>query len=212
MSAKIGMLTFFIFVLTSLTESMQGQLASAEALSREVRVMKNLDINRYLGTWYEHASNLAAKATFELGCTCSTAEYSLTPGSTTVDVRNSCRRRAFGEVRGKAYPVSPVSEDGIIKEARFKVDFTGSGPPSQGDLGNYWVLWTDYNYAIVGGPVPFKRLFFLSRTSHVTDDELAVMYKHALDAGVLPVELLPPFLVRTDQDPYHCRDETEATR
>ncbi|KEP62611.1 UNVERIFIED_CONTAM: lipocalin-like protein [Hammondia hammondi] len=210
MPAKIGILTISIVILTSLTEAAQPQAASAEALNKEVKVMKNLDISRYTGIWYEQASSGAAKATFELGCHCSFAEYSWTPGSTTVDVRNSCKRQQFSEVRGKAYPVSPVPHDGIIEEARFKVDFTESGPPSTGDPGNYWVLWTDYNYAIVGGPRPSEYLFFLSRARQVTEDELGYMRKRALDAGMLSGDLLPPFLVRTDQDPHLCREA--ATR
>ncbi|KAF4646202.1 hypothetical protein TGRH88_019890 [Toxoplasma gondii] len=200
MPAKIGILTIFTVVLTSLTEA---------ASNKEVQAMKNLDIRRYAGIWYEQASSRAAKATFELGCHCSFAEYSWTPGSTAVDVRNSCKRQQFSEVRGKAYPVSPVSQDGIIEEARFYVDFTERDPPST-DPGNYWVLWTDYNYAIVGGPRPSKYFFFLSRASQITEDELEYMRKRALEAGMLSVDLLPPFLVRTDQDPHLCREA--ATR
>ena len=111
-----------------------------------------VDLERYKGRWYEIAS---FPASFQKGCTCTTAEYVLEKDS--VRVINKCRRGGPGgewdEAVGKARPVEGSNN------ARLKVSFFW---PFKGD---YWViaLDPDYQWAMVGHPKK-EYLWILNRT------------------------------------------------
>lgn len=102
----------------------------------------SVDLERYLGRWYEIAR---FENGFEKGCEGVTADYSRRTDGL-IRVLNSCRVGAVdGELRtaeGKARIV-----DGQTN-AKLKVSFFG---PFWGD---YWVLWRaeDYSLALVGEP------------------------------------------------------------
>lgn len=117
-------------------------------------VVDNVDVQRYLGKWYEIA---LLPNRFEEGCNCTTAEYSLID-STTIRVINTCRQdSANGEidqVKGKAFVVEGSNN------AKLRVQFFW---PFRGD---YWIIDIDkenYKYAVVGAPSR-KYLWVLSRT------------------------------------------------
>ncbi len=103
---------------------------------------KAVELQRYLGKWYELARY---EAGFQKGCEAVTAEYSLTAPDR-IRVVNSCRQDSVdGKLRdavGKAKIV-----DGS-NNAKLRVSFFG---PFYGD---YWVLdrADDYSWAIVGEP------------------------------------------------------------
>jgi len=125
-----------------------------------MEVVPKVDLQRYLGTWYEIA---AIPQRFQKGCTASVAEYSLRPDGD-IKVLNSCRKGTVdGELssaEGKAWVVDPATN------ARLKVSFFW---PFSGD---YWIieLGQDYEYAVVGHPNR-KYLWVLSRTP-VLDETL----------------------------------------
>jgi apolipoprotein D and lipocalin family protein len=111
-----------------------------------------VDLNRYLGNWYEIAR---IPNRFERDCEGDTmAKYSLRKDGR-IDVVNSCRRAngKMKSVRGVATVVDPVSQ------AKLKVTFFW---PFSGD---YWVLVLNsyYEYAVVGEPGR-EYLWILSRT------------------------------------------------
>lgn len=118
-----------------------------------VETVKEVDIARYMGKWFEIA---AFPQRFQKGCHCTTAEYELSAKGT-VRVVNVCRRGGpdgkISRARGKAWVV-PGSGN-----ARLKVQFFW---PFKG---NYWIidLADDYGYAVVGDPTR-KYLWILSRT------------------------------------------------
>jgi apolipoprotein D and lipocalin family protein len=113
----------------------------------------HVDLNRYMGKWYEIAS---FPMRFQKGCVASAATYTLRKDGD-VDVLNQCRDKTLdGKLRnakGKAWVVDRQSN------ARLKVRFFW---PFSGD---YWIidLGTNYEYAVVGHP---KRnyLWILSRS------------------------------------------------
>jgi apolipoprotein D and lipocalin family protein len=123
--------------------------------SREISPapVASVDVNRYVGLWYEIASN---PATFTKGCQCTTAEYTLRPdGSLTVV--NKCRRGPAGakqsSITGKAWVVEGSGN------ARLKVQFFW---PIRAP---YWIVALDsidYQWAAVSGPGG-KYLWILSR-------------------------------------------------
>ena len=101
---------------------------------------KRVQIERYLGRWYEIARY---EQWFEKGCQGVTADYSL-KGDGNIGVRNRCRKPGgrIDETRGIAKIVDHTTN------AKLKVSFFR---PFYGD---YWVLdhATDYSWAIVGEP------------------------------------------------------------
>ena len=122
-------------------------------------VVDNVDIQRYLGKWNEIA---ILPNSFEKGCNCTTAEYSLID-STTIRVVNTCRKdSANGEIdqaNGKAFVVEGSNN------AKLRVQFFW---PFRGD---YWIIDLDkenYDWAIVGAPSR-KYLWILSRKSEMDE-------------------------------------------
>jgi apolipoprotein D and lipocalin family protein len=109
-----------------------------------------LDLQRYLGTWYEIA---AYPQFFQRGCVASRADYSLRSDGT-LNVLNRCRKDTLDgewkEASGSARVVGP---------GKLKVSFFW---PFEGD---YWVLALDkdYRWVLVGGP-NYDYLWILART------------------------------------------------
>ena len=99
---------------------------------------KPVDLQRYLGRWYEIARY---EQGFQKGCQGVTADYSLRPDGS-INVVNRCRKPGgkTSEARGRAKIADRRTN------AKLKVSFFG---PFYGD---YWVLDRDDNYrwAIVG--------------------------------------------------------------
>jgi apolipoprotein D and lipocalin family protein len=138
-------------------------LAGMAAASRipgdkPLAVVPSVDLQRYLGVWYEIAS---FPQKFQKGCHCTKAEYSMSDKGY-VRVVNSCRRGAAGgELKtavGKAFVVAGSNN------AKLKVQFFW---PFRGD---YWIidLASDYSYAVVGDPSR-KYLWILARTPKMAE-------------------------------------------
>ena len=115
--------------------------------------VEHVDLQRYLGTWYEIAS---FPQRFQRGCTATTATYALRPDGQ-IDVLNRCRKDALDgperAARGRARVVDRTSN------AKLEVSFFW---PFWGD---YWIidLGQDYDFAVVGHPSR-DYLWILSRT------------------------------------------------
>ena len=114
--------------------------------------VERVELDRYLGTWYEIARY---PAPFQEGCVATSATYSLRDGGG-IRVLNRCLVESFdGELReaeGRAKIVDPQTN------AKLKVTFFW---PFYGD---YWVLGLgpDYEWALVGEPSR-KYLWILAR-------------------------------------------------
>ena len=129
--------------------------------STPLQVVENVDLDRYLGTWFEIASY---PAWFAKNCTGVTAEYSPREGGG-ITVVNRCHKGALDgrlkEARGRARVVDPETN------AKLKVSFFGPF------WGNYWILELDpdYRWVVVGEPKR-KYLWILSRTPSLDQDTL----------------------------------------
>jgi len=136
------------FFLITLTTFITGCSSTNYA---PLETVDNVDVQRYLGKWFE-ISNLPNS--FQKGCTCTSAEYSLID-STTIRVTNRCKKDGeIDDANGKAYLVEGTGN------AKLKVQFFW---PFRGD---YWIIDLDkqnYSYAVVGTPSR-KYLWILSRT------------------------------------------------
>jgi len=125
-----------------------------------------VDLNRYLGTWYELASY---PQFFERGCTHVKATYTLKDDY--VEVYNeSLKDGKPNNIKGKAFVVPNTGN------SKLKVQFFW---PFKG---NYWIidLASDYSWAIVSDP-KLKTLWILSRTKTMD----AELYNSLLEKLVL---------------------------
>jgi apolipoprotein D and lipocalin family protein len=133
---------------------------------------KPVDLQRYLGKWYELARY---EAGFQKGCEAVTAEYSLTAPDR-IKVVNSCRQDS---IDGKARDA--VGKAKIVKgsnNAKLRVSFFG---PFYGD---YWVLdrADDYDWAIVGEPSG-RYLWLLHRRPNPGKAATDALVKRIADLG-----------------------------
>ena len=109
-----------------------------------------VDINQYLGKWYEQS---VIPNFWENGCIKTTATYSLNEDKT-IKVQNHCIRN--GKESGNTGKATPEDDT----NAKLKLQFIQSLDIS----GHYWVvrLAKDYSYAAVSSP-DYKYLFILYR-------------------------------------------------
>lgn len=143
--------TTLLVVLTSLTgcESSPDSPSNAPALE----TVPFVDVQRYLGKWYEIAS---FPHFFQRGCTGTTATYTLKDDGR-VDVLNECHKDSLDGKKTRAHGTAEVVD--TKTNAKLKVWFFW---PFKGD---YWVidLGANYDYAVIGHPNR-KYLWILSRT------------------------------------------------
>lgn len=140
-------------------------LLSITALSQNAyatffpRVATNLELEEYLGKWYQIASS---NPVFQQDCYCVTAEYEVNDNGN-VDVINSCRK---GAVDGEL-DIAVGEARKTWNPAKFRVSFGGFRSP----FSNYWVvsLADDYSYAVVSSP--FRNpIWILSRTPEMDEE------------------------------------------
>ena len=146
-------------------------IASTSAQNQEAmidkKVVKELDLQKYLGTWYELARY---NHRFERGLVGVTANYSIREDGK-IKVLNSGYKKSldgrFKQAEGKAYLPDPELEPGKLKVSFFWNFY-----------GDYFVLDLDENYqwAIVGSSSD-KYLWILSRTPQLNQD----LYNELLD-------------------------------
>ena len=135
-------------------------------------VVEEVDLNRYLGTWYEIARLPFSR---QEGCVGTTATYGkLDDGD--IEVINRCYAGSFdGELReakGRAWVVD--------KKTRAKLEVQFFWPFS----GDYWVLELEenYEYAVVGTP-DYKYMWILSRKPQMEEDVYSGIVSRAKERG-----------------------------
>lgn len=153
---------FIRLLLILLTSGLFGSSAFAA-----VETVSHVDLSRYVGTWYDIASN---PIIFQPSCPCE--RQVLTPTADgKVSVFNSCNKGSpdgqLSEIRGTAEPVDGTN-------SKLAVDF---GFPWKGA---YWIiaLDTDYRYAVVSDNFGYS-LYILSKTPQLEDS----LYQQALKSA-----------------------------
>lgn len=130
-----------------------------------------VDLERYMGKWYEIAS---FPAWFQRDCFCTTAEYELRGDH--VGVINSCRKGSsqggLAVATAKSFAVTGSNN------SRLKVQFFW---PFKGD---YWIIALDdnYQYAMVGHPDK-EYLWILSRAPEMPEDAYRNLVETARERG-----------------------------
>ncbi len=135
-------------------------LLSFGLMANEVETVSYVDLDRYLGKWYEIAR---FEQSFQKGCTGTSAVYEKLKGGE-IKVTNSCYKDSLdGKLKvatGRAWVKDQVTN------AKLKVQFFLNFIRISFLSGNYWIIDLDeqnYTYAVVGDPSR-KYLWILSRT------------------------------------------------
>ena len=133
--------------------------------------MRNLDLERYMGKWYEIGH---FKFRPEASCERAIAIYSLNDDGT-VNVENQCYRDGQMIKSRTATAWVPDASD----KGKLLINFDQPEMPNPGD---YWVHWTDYNNSIVGSPNKDK-LWWLSRKPVVRAKDVEPMLERIRSFG-----------------------------
>lgn len=136
-----------------------------------------VDLERYLGKWYEIA-RLEQK--FQKGCINSTAEYSFRKDGD-IRVVNRCEIEESGKIKeavGRAWVKDKQTN------AKLRVQFVLIGLKLSFLSGNYWILdlGPDYSTAMIGGPSR-KYFWLLSRTPTLDESVFAALKAKAESLG-----------------------------
>ncbi len=138
-------------------------------ISLSLEVVPHVELEKYLGKWYEIA-HLPAK--FQEGCDETTATYTLSKDGSISVLNQSIKNGKMKQAIGKAKVVDKNSN------AKLKVTFFW---PFYGD---YWILklGDNYDYSIVGTPNR-KYLWILSRTPQMDDALYSILTEYAKSKG-----------------------------
>ncbi|WP_299003765.1 lipocalin family protein [uncultured Shewanella sp.] len=136
-------------------------LSGCLGMPKNMTPVKDFDVNRYLGTWYEIAR---LDHSFERGLTQVTAQYTLRDdgGVNVINRGFSPKNDEWKEAQGKAYFVQ-ARDEGYLKVSFFG-PFYGSYVIF--DLLPQTQTQQDYQYAFVSGP-DLSYLWLLSRAPTV---------------------------------------------
>jgi apolipoprotein D and lipocalin family protein len=143
-----------------------------------LQVVDSVDLDRYLGRWYEIAGY---PAWFQKNCTGVTADYTLRDDGV-IQVVNSCRKGSLQgklkRAKGRAKVVDTTTN------AKLKVSFFGPF------WGPYWIidLDADYRWVVVGEPKR-KYLWILSRTPQIDRAEFEEILSRLPAKGYDPGKL-----------------------
>ncbi|WP_319511040.1 lipocalin family protein [uncultured Draconibacterium sp.] len=143
-------------------------------------VVKELDLQKYLGTWYEIARY---DHRFERGLVGVTANYSMRPDGKIKVVNSGYENTLDGEYSeaiGKAKIPDPVNEPAKLKVSFFWIFY-----------GDYYVLELDedYQWAVIGSSTD-KYLWILSRTPQMKPEVYNDLLKRIADRGYDTSELI----------------------
>ncbi len=127
--------------------------------------VRDLDLQRYMGVWYEIAHY---PFKYQKDCEKAKAIYKWDAVNKKILVENQC-------YAGNTMIRSRTAEAWIPDhndKGKLKIMFNGF--PRDTHPGDYWVHWTDYDNAIVGGPSGYT-LWWLSRNPTVKASDVEPM-------------------------------------
>jgi apolipoprotein D and lipocalin family protein len=150
------------------------------AAAQTATAVPQLDLNRFMGTWYEVARYPIKP---EKSCVADAMVlYALADKSTHFQVVDSCRTKDGSmNVRNANGKTSDKSGDGKLKVGSFFLFYK-----------KYWVLaiGPDNDWALVGAP-NHKTLWILSRTPVIKPENLALAESKAAAEGFPNAKLIP---------------------
>ncbi|KAI4335581.1 hypothetical protein L6164_014216 [Bauhinia variegata] len=146
--------------------------------NKELEVVRNLDLQRYMGRWYEIAS---FPSFFQPKDGVDTrATYTLRDDGTVHVLNETWSSGKRNSIEGTAYKANPNSDEAKLKVKFYVPPFLPIIPV----VGDYWVLYIDddYQYVLIGEPRR-KYLWILCRQTHVDDEIYNSLVQKAKDEG-----------------------------
>ncbi len=159
-------------------------IAGCSHTYQPLETVPHVDVEKYMGTWYEIAS---FPNSFQKDCTGTTANYSLKPEGG-VRVVNKCFKHKLDGEESIATGVAEVVD--TVTNSKLRVSFFWPF------FGDYWIidLAKDYTYAVVGHPNR-EYLWILSRTpvmdQKIYEGILGRVKNKGFDVGKLKITLQP---------------------
>lgn len=143
----------------------------------QLQTVEYVDLDRYLGTWYEIARY---EHRFQKECKASQATYAKREDGR-ISVLNECV--TFDGKTKEAKGVARV----VDKATNSKLEVSFFGPI----WGDYWVIMLDdaYSYAVIGHPSR-KYLWLLSRTPKIPQEKLDIILEKLSDFGYQKEKLI----------------------
>ncbi|CAO2841379.1 unnamed protein product [Amaranthus hypochondriacus] len=144
----------------------------------EMEVVKGVDLERYMGRWYEIASFPSRFQPKDGENT--RATYSLNEDGTVHVLNETWSGGKRGFIEGTAYKADPKSDEAKLKVKFYVPPFLPIIPV----VGDYWILYldADYQYALIGQPSR-RYLWILSRTPHLDEDIYNQLLEKAKEEG-----------------------------
>ncbi|CAL5001894.1 unnamed protein product [Urochloa decumbens] len=143
-----------------------------------MRVVRNLDLERYAGRWYEIAC-FPSRFQPQTG-TNTRATYTLNPDGTVKVLNETWTDGRRGHIEGTAWRADPGSDEAKLKVRFYVPPFLPIIPVT----GDYWVLHIDqdYQYALIGQPSR-KYLWILCRQPHMDEEVYGALVERAKEEG-----------------------------
>ncbi|KAG6514757.1 temperature-induced lipocalin-1-like [Zingiber officinale] len=148
------------------------------AKQEEMTVVKGLDLERYMGRWYEIASFPSRFQPRDGQDT--RATYTLRSDGTVNVLNETWSGGRRGSIEGTAYKADPSSDEAKLKVKFYVPPFLPIFPV----VGDYWVLYIDddYQYALIGQPSR-SYLWILCRQTHLDEEVYNMLVEKAKEVG-----------------------------
>ncbi|GMY35656.1 temperature-induced lipocalin-1 [Fagus crenata] len=146
--------------------------------NKEMEVVKGVNLERYMGRWYEIAS-FPSRFQPKNGMN-TRATYTLREDGTVNVLNETWNDGKRGYIEGSAYKADPNSDEAKLKVKFYVPPFLPIIPV----VGDYWVLYLDddYHHALIGQPTR-KYLWILCREPHLDDEIYNQLVQRARDQG-----------------------------
>ncbi|XP_009799221.1 temperature-induced lipocalin-1-like [Nicotiana sylvestris] len=146
--------------------------------TKVMEVVKKLDVEKYMGRWYEIAS-FPSRFQPKNGVN-TRATYTLNPDGTVHVLNETWCDGKRGYIEGTAYKADPKSDEAKLKVKFYVPPFLPIIPVT----GDYWVLHIDenYQYALIGQPSR-NYLWVLCRQNSLDDEIYNQFVEKAKEEG-----------------------------
>ena len=169
--------------------SLSVTLAACATSQADLATQKDVDLNQYMGTWYEQAR---LPNSFQRECVGDVQANYVMAADKTITVTNRCQG-SDGQVKEAVGPgrlassVNPA--DPAVLEVRFAPKWLSWLPMVWGD---YWImkLEGDYQYSLVGTP-DRKYLWVLSRDKQADPKTVSQLLDYAASQGFAVQKVIP---------------------
>jgi len=160
---KLILLIYLTFLLVNVNNEIRGQ--GSGSVKGEPTTIDSVDLNKYIGVWYEIAK---IPNSFQRSCKSNTTATYKVREDGRIDVINRCTGND-GEIN-EAKGIAKIVDDKT--NSRLKVSFVRIFGISL-FWGDYWIIGLDkdYKYAVVGSPNR-KYGWILSRTPKLSQEDL----------------------------------------